>query len=1019
MLFNGLMCHYKAWRRCAAAAAILVCLLFLALAAGDASAQNRILGAVTLTPNTTELLLNRYTIVQRDPDNKVNAQSIRDTYGAILNGTMPQGDMLYLGYDGVPLWLSVKLQNKSNEDTWIIDLGRRVEGRIGQIDDVSAYQLSVSYTGAAGTPPAIDLQQLITEERNGIYRVTIAPNEEKLIVMNIVGRAGQPTLVPLKIYSQKAYLAHIHSRAVGNTFFAMLLCGFGIYFIAASLSRRRPSFAVTGLYFIYLAAGWIIYDTIGSEIGSVMVGLILAALFLGFSMFAIFTTKIFCGIEYGSYSEKYILYGLAVINLVMTAIVLLLPTNESLLHVALLYSAPAITISVLSLMAIAQKRNGTLRGYAFFYCWVVPLVGLIVSVLSFYDIFPQNAIFINAFWYAFVVQGMFMISAFNERLSLIAEDDRGSNNVPQILNLPRLKETKDMADHTRLLKVIEKEREQLADFRAKEAQRTEDMRHAKEEADEANRAKSAFLAVVSHEIRTPMTGIMGMVRLLLDSNISKQQRDYALTIQESSEAMLALLNDILDFEKIQRGKIDLENISFDLHRLIQGIVTLMSGHAQEKGITLSARVDDDLPRFVKGDPTRLRQILLNLMGNGIKFTEKGSVTLLVKILNMPDQDAQTQSDKHMIYFAVQDSGIGIPADAQKSLFSPFSQANASITRKFGGSGLGLAISKGLIENMGSSVNINSKEGEGSTFFFTLEMEKGLSISQDAPRRAVMPEEEFVRPLKILIVDDNAINRKVIAGFLESGKHEMVNCGSADEALDKINRYDFDLVLMDIELPGIKGNEATKILREHGQRSKAQIPVIALTGNIGREDKERYLADGMNGFLGKPIDPDKLRATVKEIAMKSFEREIKAPGQPERRYEPDMPVNIEPAEPATAPEPINYDGVFNPDMLQSLKDTIGATSLSELLNDLIAKTEEILAAMDQAAQTGDLEALAARAHELKGMAGNFGLVEISSIAAQAERKAKNKESDGIVTLIDSLPSASVRARSILKDWVGAA
>lgn len=249
---------------------------------------------------------------------------------------------------------------------------------------------------------------------------------------------------------------------------------------------------------------------------------------------------------------------------------------------------------------------------------------------------------------------------------------------------------------------------------------------------------------------------------------------------------------------------------------------------------------------------------------------------------------------------------------------------------------------------------------------------------------------------------------------------MVSCGSADEALDKINRYDFDLVLMDIELPGIKGNEATKILREHGQRSKAQIPVIAMTGNIGREDKEQYLADGMNGFLGKPIDPDKLRATVKEIAMKSFEREIKAPGQPDKRPEPDMPAAIQPqAEPAPPQEPVNYEGVFNPDMLQSLKDTIGATSLSELLNDLVAKTEEILAAMDQAVQTGDLDALAARAHELKGMAGNFGLVEISSIAAQAERKAKNKEADGIENLVDSLPGASVRARSILKDWVGAA
>jgi signal transduction histidine kinase/CheY-like chemotaxis protein/HPt (histidine-containing phosphotransfer) domain-containing protein len=1012
--FNGLSWSNMIRRLPLLAAAACLCAgLTLFLPHFQSWAQNRILGAVTLTPNTEELLLNRYTILQRDPEGIVTPETIRRSQGAILSGTMPQGDMLYLGYDGISRWLSVKLQNKSDETNWVIDLGRRTEGRIGPLAAVSVYELTVvsDTSSKALTPTTVNLKEIEATNGHGVYRVDIAPQQEKLVLLNITGKAGSPALVPLRIYSQNAYLEHIQARSTINTLYALILGGLGIYFACISTIRRKPLFGIFSVYFIYLGIGWIMYDTIGSIVGSGFSSLLMTFMFLGFSLLLVFMTKIFCGIEYGNFSEKYILYGLAWVSGVSALLSALLPASNNIIHSVFLYGPPMFTLTGVCLMSLAQARSGLIQTHMFFYSLLAPVLGFCVTMLTCFGVLPQHPAFINMFWFCLVIQGGLMVIAVNQRLAYITEDEKMTGGIGQrSLNLDRLKETKDIADHTRLLKVIERERDQLAEFRAKEAQRTEEMRKAKEEADEANRAKSAFLAVVSHEIRTPMTGIMGMVRLLLDSSINKQQRDYAMTIQESSEAMLALLNDILDFEKIQRGKIDLENISFDLHRLIQGIITLMSGHAAEKGIVLSARIDDNLPKFVKSDPTRLRQILLNLMGNGIKFTEKGSVTLLVKTLNPATHDS-APVEKHMIYFAVQDTGIGIPSDEQKTLFNPFSQANSSITRKFGGSGLGLAISKGLIERMGSSVNINSKEGEGSTFFFTLEMEKGLSISQDAVNRSISPPEDqgYIPPLKILLVDDNVINRKVVAGFLESGKHEIVGCSSADEALDKINRYAFDMVLMDIELPGIKGNEATKILREHGDRAKSQIPVIAMTGNVSREDKEKYLTDGMNGFLAKPIDPDKLRAIVNEIAMKSFEREIKAPGG----YVPKAPETSETNKIRSA---VNYEGVFNPEMLQSLKDTIGSDSLMELLNDLIVKTDEILIAMDLATQGKDWESLAARAHELKGMAGNFGLVEISSIAAQAERKAKNNEEDGIDSLVATLPEARTRARGVLKDWV---
>jgi CheY-like chemotaxis protein len=458
----------------------------------------------------------------------------------------------------------------------------------------------------------------------------------------------------------------------------------------------------------------------------------------------------------------------------------------------------------------------------------------------------------------------------------------------------------------------------------------------------------------------------------------------------------------------------------------------MSGHAADKNISLTVRMDDDIPRFVKGDPTRLRQVLLNLMGNAIKFTEKGGVVLYVKNMNAQKSD---NKGKYSIYFGVQDSGIGISPEAQKNLFNPFSQANSSIARKFGGSGLGLAISKGLVEKMGSTVNISSNEGEGTTFFFTLQMERGIAVgsgssSGDTPAQKPhhLPEKTetkapLANSLKILLVDDNDITRKVVCSFLKEDNHIISQTTTAEEALDKIEKDSFDLVFMDIELPGMAGNEAVKILRLHNNPEKARLPVVALTGNVGKEYLDQYIADGMTGFVAKPIDPDKLKEIVNYIS-KQKTATPQAPQTPQAGA-PQVDTQksdgfVDAADPfvegEASQEPAAATTVFNPDLLQSLKDTIGIESLNSLLDDLIIKTDEILSDMQKAIAENDVPSLAARAHELKGMAGNFGLVEISSIAEKAEKKAKQNDSDGLSDLIFSLPDASTRAKGILKEWV---
>lgn len=436
-----------------------------------------------------------------------------------------------------------------------------------------------------------------------------------------------------------------------------------------------------------------------------------------------------------------------------------------------------------------------------------------------------------------------------------------------------LRQSKEAAENIRLLKVIEHERQVMNELREREVKQNEDMRKAVAAADEANRSKSAFLAVVSHEIRTPMTGIMGMIRLLLETQLDKKQRDYAQTVMDSGDAMMALLNDILDFEKIESGRLDLEYVDFDLHRILNSVITLMSGHAEAKKISLKLDIGSDVPRYFIGDPIRLRQVLLNLCGNSIKFTEEGGVTLRVQVDNFGEAPKTKESRK--IRFSIEDTGIGISPEAQRNLFNPFSQADSSITRKFGGTGLGLAICQRLIEAMGSQIKINSQEGEGSTFYFTIVMKEGTAEDAEQARHGHMQagRQKSDRTMKILVVEDNEINQKLLKEFLERMGHSIHQVMNGEDAVEAVKTGDFDTVLMDVELPGISGMGATKSIRALPDRQKAAIPVIALTGNIRDEDIGACYTANMNGHIAKPIDPSKLKSMLEKVAEGNLDNPV--------------------------------------------------------------------------------------------------------------------------------------------------
>jgi signal transduction histidine kinase/CheY-like chemotaxis protein len=417
-----------------------------------------------------------------------------------------------------------------------------------------------------------------------------------------------------------------------------------------------------------------------------------------------------------------------------------------------------------------------------------------------------------------------LIAGFNEMLSEIQNRDR------------------KLQRHSECLE------EQVSARTAELQKLNEELTGAKEKAESGSRAKSEFLANMSHEIRTPMNGILGMIEVMLDAGTLPEQHESLMIIKTSAEALLAIINDILDFSKIEAGKLDVDLIPFHVRDCVEDTVRLLAVRAEQKGLKLACVIQPDVPRRIHGDPLRLRQVLLNLLGNAVKFTDCGSVSVEVSTVS--------RADGPEIEFAVRDTGMGIPKEKQDSIFQAFAQADGSMTRRFSGTGLGLTISSRLVEMMGGKIWVESLPAQGSCFRFTI---PATEPAFDEPVPAVSPVSPAIpcgpgehHPLRILVAEDHPVNQQIVMRMLENYGHRAVLAGNGREVLQALTQSPFDLILMDVQMPIMNGLEAAQAIRRTERGSGHHIAIIAMTAHAMKGDRELCLQSGMDGYLSKPV-----------------------------------------------------------------------------------------------------------------------------------------------------------------------